>query len=275
MKYLLPKTCVEIKPNVDELGEPDECLLIRQYLRNNETDFLLDVKNVARYRVQGGDKVSICPYEDADDASVNLFLEGPVLGAVLHQKQLLPFHGSSFEYNKKGIIICGRSGAGKSSVTTAFCQNGAKYINDDISPVKIGTTKTVILPYKTRIKLWDDALKELNIENNELEKIRPQMDKYYLTMCEESNSDFVLNHIFILSTHNNNNYETNELRGFQKCNALRRLIYRKVYLKGMPETEQKYFKQLFLLADKVKVVAIKRPQLSNIYDTMRFIEKQI
>nr|WP_321487015.1 hypothetical protein [uncultured Draconibacterium sp.] len=70
-------------------------------------------------------------------------------------------------------MICGRSGVGKSSVTAAFCQNGAKYINDDISSMKIDSSKTVILPYKTRIRLWDDTLEKLEIENNELEKIRP------------------------------------------------------------------------------------------------------
>lgn len=275
MKYFLPATRVEIKPNIDELGEPDQCILTRQHLKSNETDFFLDVKNVARYRVQNGEKVSICPYENADDASINLFLEGSVLGAVLHQKQLLPFHGSSFEYKNKGIMICGRSGVGKSSVTAAFCQNGAKYINDDISPVNVDKDKTLILPYKTRIKLWDDALKKLSIENNDLEKIRPQMEKFYLTMGNENDSNYVLNQIFILTTHNKDEYEAAELSGIEKYKALRKQIYRKVYLKGMPETEKAYFKNLFLLANKVKVMVIKRPQISNIYETMRFIENQI
>ncbi len=275
MKFKLQDTKVEIKQNFKELGEPENCILNRTHLKNNETDFFFDVKNVARYRVQDGKNVSICPYEDADEASINLFLEGSVLGAVLHQRQLLPFHGSSFEYKSKGIMICGRSGVGKSSVTAAFCQNGAKYINDDISPMKIDSSKTVILPYKTWIKLWDDTLEKLEIENNELEKIRPEIEKFYLKMRKENYSDFDLNQIFILNIHNKEAYEANVLNGIQKYNALRKQIYRKVYLKGMPETEKEYFKQLFLLAAKVKVTSIERPQISNIYDTMRFIEEQI
>nr|WP_319573298.1 hypothetical protein [uncultured Draconibacterium sp.] len=172
-------------------------------------------------------------------------------------------------------MICGRSGVGKSSVTAAFCQNGAKYINDDISPMKIDLSKTVILPYKTRIKLWDDTLEKLEIENNELEKIRPEIEKFYLKMRKENYSDFDLNQIFILNIRNKEASEANVLNGIQKYNALRKQIYRKVYLKGMPETEKEYFKQLFLLATKVKVTSIERPQISNIYDTMRFIEEQI
>jgi hypothetical protein len=275
MKFMLPETTVEIKQNIEELGVPENCILEREHLKNNETDFFFDVRNVARYRVQNGQVVSICPYKNADETSITLFLEGSVLGAVLHQRQILPFHGSSFEYKNKGVMICGRSGVGKSSVTAAFCQNGARYINDDISPVKIDESKTLILPYKTRIKLWDDTLEKLKIENNQLEKIRPQMDKFYLTMGDGNNTTFCLNQIFILHTHNKDNYEANELSGTQKYNALRKQIYRRVYLKGMPETEKVYFKQLFLLAAKVKVISVLRPQICNIYETMRFIENQL
>nr|WP_321487014.1 hypothetical protein [uncultured Draconibacterium sp.] len=94
-------------------------------------------------------------------------------------------------------------------------------------------------------------------------------------MRKENYSDFDLNQIFILNIRNKEAYEANVLNGIQKYNALRKQIYRKVYLKGMPETEKEYFKQLFLLATKVKVTSIERPQISNIYDTMRFIEEQI
>ena len=42
-------------------------------------------------------------------------------------------------------MICGHSGTGKSSVTAAFCQEGAIFINDDITPVAVAGSKTTIL----------------------------------------------------------------------------------------------------------------------------------
>lgn len=247
----------------------------RPHFKIKEEDFFLDIKNVARYRVQNGTTIQYFPYEEADENSINLFLEGSVLGALLHQRGILPFHGSSFHYKGKGIMICGHSGAGKSSLTTAFCQKGGVFINDDISPVTVSDQEITILPVKTRIKLWKDALKKLEIGQNGLSRIRPEMDKFYFPVEEKINTGHKLDRIFVLTSHQKEEYSAKELDGIAKYNVLRHQVYRRVYLKGMPETEKKYFKQLFALAKKVSVVSIARPVICDIHDTMRFIEKEI
>ncbi len=275
MDYLLPSTSIEIKNNTEEIGHPESCILSRPHFKINETDFFLEVKDVARYRVQNGETIQVSPCKNADKASVNLFLEGSTLGALLHQRKMLPFHGSSFVFNNNGITICGHSGAGKSSVTAAFCQHGAKLINDDITPVIVSNEGTKIYPVKTRIKLWDDALEKLKIKEEGLQRIRPELNKFYLPEKREKSFNQTLNQIFILSSYNKEEYIAAELKGIEKYNALRKQIYRKVYLKGMPETEKIYFKQLFLLAKNIKVTTIVRPQKCDIYETMRFIEKEI
>lgn len=241
----------------------------------NEDDFYLNVIDVASYRVKNGDSVEVFAHEKSDLASIKLFLNGSVLGAVLHQRGILPFHGSCFQYEQKGILICGQSGAGKSSVTAAFCQYGALFINDDISPVEIRESGTCIIPIKTRIKLWDDSIKKLAIENDNFDKIRPDLEKFYLPNSEEFQEKQDLHHIFILSQHNKAEFESYELEGMAKYNALRQQIYRKMYLKGMPERQKAYFKQLFLLAKTVKVTRIIRPQISAISDTMDYIKQEL
>jgi len=247
------------------------------FFQANQDDFFLDVKGVACFKVQNGNKIIISPHEGADDASIRLFLNGSVFGALLHQKGILPLHGCSFRYQDKGIVICGISGAGKSSVTVAFCQNGADFITDDITPLQINETETVIKPIKTQLKLWDDSIKKLQIENTDLKKIRPALEKFYLPSPEPMMviEKQQLNHLFILRTHNKNEFITEELNGIEKYNALRKQIYRKLYLKGMPETEKKYFKELLQLSEIVKVTRIIRPEICSIYDTMQVIEKEI
>lgn len=245
------------------------------FLQVNQDDFFLNVKGVACFKVRNGNKIVIFPYEGADDASIRLFLNGSVFGALLHQKGILPLHGCSFRYQDRGIVICGNSGVGKSSVTTAFCQNGADFITDDITPLQINETETVIKPIKTQIKLWDDSIKKLKIENTDLKKIRPALEKFYLTSPEPIIDKQQLNHLFILRIHNKNEFITEELNGIDKYNALRKQIYRKLYLKGMPETEKKYFRELLQLSGTVKVTLIIRPDICNIYDTMHIIEKEI
>ena len=263
------------KIKVQEIKQPENCIFSRPNFRVSETEFYLNIKNVAYYLVQNGEKILISPYENADEESINLYLEGSALGALLHQQGNLPFHGSSFLCNGKGIMICGNSGTGKSSVTAAFCQNNAIYVNDDISPVSASGSQVSILPVKTRIKLWDDALDKLNISSDKLNRIRPEMEKFYLTFDKRATTPQTLDYIFILGTHNKNEFKVNELSGMDKYNALRKQVYRKIYLKGMPVTEKKYFAQLFTIAKLVKVIVVTRPQKCDIQETMRIIEKEI
>lgn len=241
----------------------------------NEDDFYLDVHEIATYRAQKGNSIEIFPHKNGDNASIKLFLNGSVLGAVLHQRATLPFHGSCFELDGKGILLCGVSGAGKSSVTAAFCKNGAHFINDDITPVTVTEKATTIVPIKTNIKLWDDSLEKLDIATTDLEKIRPSLEKFYLPVEKDFEKQQQLDHIFILSTHNKDSFESYELEGMAKFNVLRKQIYRKIYLKGMLETEKKYFKQLFELGKNVRVTRIARPQLAAITATMDFIKQQL
>jgi len=260
------------KDSEDHLSLP---FFVRPHLEINENNFLLKIHNVACYNAQNGSRVLIKPFEGADRASIQLFLEGSVLGAMLHQKGILPMHGSSFRYKDKVVMICGNSGLGKSSVTEAFCQNGAQFITDDISPVEISENRAVLLPLKTKNKLWDDALRKLNIESEGLERIRPEFEKFYTPSRQPMGGEQHLDHIFILMKHNKPEFKVNELEGLAKYNILRKQIYRKVYLKGMPATERKYFQQLLLLANRVKVTTIIRPDICDIYETMEQIRKEI
>jgi len=265
--------CIEFSP--DEFEPLSNPRLSFPHLQIDERDFIMNIGHVASFRVRDGNQVYIHPHENADSASIQLFLNGSILGAVLHQQRILPFHGCAFEYNGKGIIICGHSGTGKSSVTAAFCQNGGRFINDDITPVRINGQVTNIIPIKTKIKLWDDSLLKLKIENSNLEMIRPSIQKFYLPPGESSSAELHLDHLIILGKHNKDVFEVNKLKGMVKYNELRNQIYRKMYLKGMPETERAYFKQLFLLARAVRVTHILRPSFCDIYETMSCLKKEI
>jgi len=241
----------------------------------NETDFAMTIDGVATYRVKDGQKIWVSPHPGADTASVQLFLNGSVFGALLHQQGAIPFHGCSFEYEGKGIIICGNSGVGKSSVTAAFCQKGAHFINDDITPVCLEKGVAKIVPINTKIKLWDDSLKKLEIEDKDLKKIRPEMQKFYVPFDGTNRNPVQLHTMIILSTHEKNLYEAERLTGMTKYNLLRKNIYRKMYLRGMPLTARSLFKNLLDIAEKTEVILVRRPHRSDIYAAMAFIQKQL
>lgn len=264
-----------VTTSIQEIDVIEGALLNLSHLKVCENKFYMNAHNIGQFYAEYGNNIVINPHEGIDQKSIDLILNGSVFGAILHQKKILPLHGSSFNLNGKGITICGNSGLGKSSVTIAFCQNGGQFITDDITPLEISNDSVSIILTNNSIKLWDDTLEKLHIKTEGLEKIRPSINKFYHFPEGQIPSEQKLHMIFILSKHNKDEFITNRLSGVEKYNALREQIYRKMYLKGMPETQKKYFRDLILLSNQIEVVAVTRPQTCSIYDTMHVIEKEI
>jgi hypothetical protein len=274
MSFDFPIKSVRITFHKGDKIEINNPKLRRPNLEISDKVFWLNVHNIAQYYVGDGVRIFIEPYENVNLDAIELFLNGSILGAILHQRGIMPFHGSAFSIGNKGILICGTSGSGKSSVTAAFCQNGAQFLSDDITPVSLYDSKIFIEPLKTRMKLWDDSIEKLNLKNENLKRIRPTLDKYYVPYPEDHNKH-IMNHLVILGVHNQPNFQAREINNLEKYNALRGQIYRKMYLKGMPETEKKYFKQILQIASAITVTMVFRPKMCEIHETMDFIKKAI
>ena len=87
--------------------------------------------------------------------------------------------------------------------------------------------------------------------------------------------DCHVDHCFILAAHNKDEYLVEDLSGMKKYNVLRKQVYRRGYLKGMPSQEKQYFQKLLKLAPNTKVTIILRPEKSRIIETMARIEEEI
>src|SRR6186713_98447 len=127
----------------------------------NQTEFTLDVENVAWFYASEGNYIEVVPYDGFQLQALELYLNSTVYGAILQQRKILSLHGSCFTYQGKNIMICGDSGVGKSSLTVAFCLNGSKFITDDVSPLSFKSGIPYVLSLSDRIKLWDDSLEQL------------------------------------------------------------------------------------------------------------------
>ena len=242
----------------------------------NGKELTLQIENVASYKIQDGAEVYVCPNPISDPDSIQLFLNGSVLGAVLHQRGIMPFHGSSFIFKDRGVLICGNSGVGKSSVVVAFCKDEGRLVNDDITPICFDNERITLVLLSTEVKLWDDAISLLQLDKTDLKKIRPSLNKYYVSgVARQEEKQPLLHTLIVLRTHNQNNFEIKRPKGIERFNCLRHNIYRKIYLKGMPQTEKKYFEQLLNAANLLDVVIVFRPQRSNALETMRYIREHV
>jgi hypothetical protein len=93
---------------------------------------------------------------------VNLYLQGAVLGAILHQRGVFPLHAGGVAIGDQAVALAGPSGVGKSTLVTELLRRGATFIADDacVLTERPGDTFAV-WPGAPRVKLDAGAISRL------------------------------------------------------------------------------------------------------------------
>lgn len=222
-------------------------------------DFLFRLSSVGSYRVQNGNLITVDPNSKATISEISLFLFGSAMGALLHQRGILPLHGSSIKTNHEAISFIGNSSVGKSSLAAGFANEGFSVLSDDISAITINKHKRYIvqpgLPY---LKLWDDVLKYMKSSEN-LAQVRPDINKYIkpleLTFCE---NPVKLGMIICLERKNSLGFDHQVVTGAEKFNLIRKHTYRHRFIDGELNLHR-YFNQITELSDQIRLYKVLRP----------------
>ena len=267
---LIIKSEFEIPELLNHNGIPDVEIILGetpQNLKNinkqgvkyqaSKNEFLLEVDNIAKYYVNGGNKITVELLKENLDKEVRLFLLGSSFGALFLQRGLLPIHGSAIKFDESATIFTGLSGVGKSSMAAYFINQGHQVLADDISVVN---NNLEVVPGFPNLKIWNDVLNKLDIQNESLAQIRPDIKKYQLPINDNYyNESLPLKNIIILTTKNSSGFEYEELSGIKKFNAIRKNTYRHRFVQGL-EKQQDHFLILNKLLPKIRVLNVSRPQ---------------
>lgn len=267
-KFPLTDVKIEISNKIKEIEDP---LYNDTFFRVTQNEFSMKVEDVGTFYAANGNFISMCLNEQAKRETIELYLNGSTYGAILHQRKIMPMHGSCFVYGNKGIMLCGDSGAGKSSLTAAFVLDNNEFLTDDITPIVIKNNQALIWTMSDRIKLWGDSLNQLSQSKESLRRIDPETEKFYFPLSSNKESHFALEHIFLLDIHDNSSIIIKEVNGVEKIMALRKEIYRLEYMFGMPENESLYFKDLAAICNLTKVTKLSRPKHIPIQHTQQAI----
>ncbi|MBN1187695.1 MAG: hypothetical protein JXB49_35805 [Bacteroidales bacterium] len=252
---------VDVTINMGEVPEQlDNIIVSGARFQANDTEFILTVDNIGRFYVKDGNKIVIEKKPQTEDNEMRLFLLGSTLGALFHQRGLLPLHASSIEIGDEAIALCGISGAGKSTLAASIVKTGKKLLADDISVITFQDGKPLINPAYPQMKLWADAVKYLGEHPGSYKKIRTNIEKHGVHFHDEfSTTPRPLRHIFVLSIKNSEGYEVTEVQGMEKFKAIQSNTYRFNFA-GNKELRADHLKQSSQLAANVKITRIVRPR---------------
>jgi hypothetical protein len=221
---------------------------------------MLNIPNVARYRIEGGREIVIDPDPSAPERNVRLFLLGSAFGALLHQRGLLPLHANAIQVDGKAVAFMGESGSGKSTLAAWFHDRGFRVMADDVCVVRFGVEGGVwACPGLPRLRLWEEVLEATGRQASEY----PQS---YLGDSEFRKFDVSINSnaareaseicaIFILSK--GESFAIERLGGVEAAHAVFENTYRGAYLDEI-EGHHKHWTAAIYLVRKVPIFRLSR-----------------
>ncbi len=132
--------------------------------------FLLDLPEVARYLVEGGECVTIEPCTGILPDVVTHFARMTPLAALLYQRGMLAFHAAAVANERGAVLLAGDSGGGKSTLLMELLQRGWALLADELAIVsQDGNGGLHVIPTFSDIALWPDTLKKFGKEAEEFE----------------------------------------------------------------------------------------------------------
>lgn len=240
-----------------------------------EQQFLLDLKDIARFYVSNGDSIIIEPKAGSVEGDIRLFLLGSCLGAILHQRKTLALHASAIVHEGKAVLFTGISGAGKSTTANAFCLKGYKMLTDDVCPVQFMDSKPYALAGYPQSKMWEDALEKMSISYKNLKFIRTGIHKRNLPL----NGSFVstpteIKALYILQSHNKPTVELHPVADADKFRLIKNMTYRRYLIKDLG-MQPYHFMNGSQLANSIHVQRIIRPQSFSVNEVVSTIEADL
>jgi hypothetical protein len=160
---------------------------------------LLAIPEVGRFLISGGREIVVEPDPAGSPRNVRLYLLGSAIGAVLHQRGLLPLHANAIEVDGRAIAFMGHSGAGKSTLAAWFHDRGYRILSDDVCVVRAAGDGFEAMPGVPRLRLWREALEASGRSADGLERAFDDMDKYTVpTKAAAATAPVRLSHVYLL-----------------------------------------------------------------------------
>jgi hypothetical protein len=97
------------------------------------------------------------------------------------------------------VLFCGSSGAGKSTLAAALAQRGYPLVTDDfctITPNGSGTP--LVHPDGRQLKLWAQAIDRLDLAQRRGERVRQNLEKFYVEPAEVFTEPLLLAAVYAL-----------------------------------------------------------------------------
>ena len=133
--------------------------------------------DVGSFLVRGGREIIVEPAAGVEESVLRLFILGPALAVLLHQRGRLVLHGSAVALDGGAVVFLGGPGWGKSTLAAALYARGHGILADDVTAVDADAGRPMVFPGFPQLKLWPEAAAALGDGPETLLRIHPMLEK--------------------------------------------------------------------------------------------------
>jgi hypothetical protein len=210
--------------------------------RPTEEGTLLSVAKVGRYLIREGRRIVVDPAPGASQRNLRLFLLGSAIGALLHQRGLLPLHANAIDLGGRAVAFSGHSGAGKSTIAAWFHDRGHTILADDVCVIGFDDSgRALAYPGIPRLRLWREALEASGRDAGAYARSFDDTDKYDVPTARDAVAEpLPLAAIYLLRKADEaaGEGEIERLKGIEAVETLVANTYRGGYLSMIGRTSE-------------------------------------
>jgi hypothetical protein len=162
------------------------------------TQYLLNIRGIARYLVTAGHEIVIDPDDAAPALDVRGYLLGSIFVVLCQQRGLLPLHASAVASKSGVVAFLANSGQGKSTLAAHLAQRGFRVLADDVCLIDATQPgSAMVIPTAPWLKLWRSSLENLGRKAEGLERVFTDDDKYRLPLAPVLTPEPILKLVFL------------------------------------------------------------------------------
>lgn len=191
--------CIQQAYECDEVAEADVEISfgeIPEFLReakqkgygtwtNGFRNAWFNTQGAAQFYVEYGRRILIEPEADGNEELICSMILSAGFSLILLQRNEPVLHGSAIEWQGQAFIICGESGAGKSTITMEILKRDVGFLADDTVRVHMSDSVVMAEPTYPQQKLCRDLAIRSGFELERLRYIDEQRDKFALMRREK------------------------------------------------------------------------------------------
>ena len=215
----------------------------------------------AQYYIERGRTIIVEPEENANMDLVCSMILSAGLCLVLLQRNEPVMHGSAIAIDNKAVLICGESGAGKSTITLELLKRNVGFLADDTVRLRIEPSGVLAEPTYPQQKLCRDQVEKYDFAAEKLRYIDEFRDKFAL-MRRDIYVDKALPlacMIILKKSRDREKVFSKQLKGQEFLTALIDNLYLSDTYKNITGVPIELMQKFIMLASQVMIYEVYRP----------------